>query len=130
MDSVSAEATGVNNKGYICGSEQLRDGSYAGFYVQTGTYYELRYPGALNTWALALNWQNQVAGQYEDANHNFHGFILTYPTAGSGARSWQSIDYPGAISTKVTGINNHDYITGSYYTSDGHKNGFIAIPQS
>lgn len=128
--AISAEATGINGKGNICGFEELNDHSYAGYYLQTGSYYQLKYPGALNTWAWGLNWQDQIVGQYEDSKHNLHGFMLTYPTAGSGGRYWQTIDVKGAVSTKLTGINNHHLITGSFYDSYGNKNGFIGNPKT
>ena len=126
----SAEATGISGKENLCGTEVLKDKSSEGFYLQNGTYYTLKYPGAVNTWAWGINFYNQIAGQYEDAGGNFHGFILTNPTAGSAVRVWQSIDISGAVSTKLTGINNHQWISGSYVDTAGNTHGFVGMPKS
>ena len=84
---------------------------------------------ATATIANSLNWQDQVVGQYQDANGNIHGFLLDNPTSGGGAQHWQSIDEPNAAgATVVTGINNHKEITGWYVDKNGHVNGFIAQP--
>lgn len=126
----SAEATGINGKENLCGTEVLNDGSNEGFYLQSGTYYAVKYPGAVNTWAWGINFDNQIAGQYEDASGNLHGFVLTNPTAGSASRVWQSVDIPSAVSTKITGINNHQWISGSYVDTAGHTHGFVGTPKS
>jgi len=126
----SAEATGINGKGNMCGIEMLDDGSTEGFYLQNGTYYTMKYPGAVNTWAWGINFDNQIAGQYQDAAGTLHGFILTYPTAGSASRVWQSVDISDAVSTKLTGINNHEWISGSYVDATGNTHGLVGMPKS
>ena len=125
-----AEATGINGKGNLCGTEVLNNESSEGFYLQTGTYYTLNYPGAINTWARAINLDNQIVGQYQDASGNLHGFVLTNPTAGSASRIWQSVDIANAVSTKLTGINNSQWISGSYVDTAGNTHGFVGIPKS
>lgn len=126
--ALGAEGTGINGKGNITGTEFLTGGVTSGFYLQTGTYYQLSYPGAAATQALSLNWQDQVVGEYQDA-YGVHGFVLTFPTNGAQTRLWQSIDEPNAAGTTVvTGINNHDAICGWYIDSSGHVNGFVASP--
>ena len=129
-DAKSAEATGINGNGNLCGTEVLNNGSSEGFYLQNGTYFTLKYPGAVNTWALAINIDSQIAGQYQDASGNLHGFVLTYPTAGSGSRIWQSVDVPYAVSTKLTGINGQQWISGSYVDTGGRMHGFVGMPKS
>ena len=124
--ATSAYATGINGKGDISGTATI-NGTTVGFYLQTGTYYTFAYPNATRTEALSLNWQDQVVGDYTDQNGLVHGFVLTYPTHGSGARVWQSVDEPKATGgTIITGINNHDAISGYYVDTNTNKDGFIA----
>jgi len=129
-DAKSAEATGISGRGNICGTEVLGDGSSEGFYLEKGTYYTFKYAGAINTWALGINPNDQIVGQYEDASGNLHGFILTYPNAGSAGRVWQSVDVPNAVSTKLTGISTHQWISGSYLDTGGRTHGFVGMPKS
>ncbi|HYL28045.1 MAG TPA: hypothetical protein VEW74_09440, partial [Candidatus Nitrosotalea sp.] len=118
--ATSAYATGINGKGDISGTATI-NGSTVGYYLQTGTYYTFAYPQATRTEALSLNWQDQVVGDYTDQNGMVHGFVLTYPTHGSGARLWQSVDEPKATGgTVITGINNHDAISGYYIDAQGN----------
>lgn len=127
--AVSAQATGINGKGNITGTETLSNGSVVGFFLQTGTYYPISYPGAQATQALGLNWQDQVVGDYEDASGAIHGFVLTYPTNGGTKQYWQSVDEPNAGGTTViTGMNNHSGICGWYVDGSGNVNGFVASP--
>ena len=126
----SAEATGISSRGNVCGTEVLDDKSSEGFYLQKGTYYTFKYTGAVNTWAFGINPNDQIVGQYEDASGNLHGFILTYPNAGSAGRVWQSIDVPNAVSTKLTGISTHEWISGSYVDAGGRTHGFVGMPKS
>jgi hypothetical protein len=128
-NAIGAVATGINGKGNISGTETLSGGAQIGYYLQTGTYYQIAYPKALMTQVLSLNWQDQVVGEYEDAG-GIHGFLLDNPTSGGGARQWQSVDEPNAVgATVITGIDNHDDICGWYIDSAGHVNGFVANPK-
>jgi hypothetical protein len=127
--SVGGQATGIDGKGNISGTEMLSSGSTTGFYLKTGTYYQFSYPGAQSTWAISLNWQDQVVGDYVDKSNKTHGFILTYPTNGQQTRVWQSVDEPNAAGpTVITGINNHDDICGWYVDANGNTDGFVATP--
>ncbi len=128
--AVQAAATGINGKGDISGWETLSSGKTVGWFAQTGTYYQIAYPGSNDTQATNLNWQDQIVGSYVDSAGT-HGFILTYPTAGGAKRLWQVIGEPKAAGiTVVTGINNHDDICGFYKDSNGNYDGFVATPQS
>jgi len=122
-----AAATGINGKGDITGYEKTSAG-VKGFFLQAGTYYPFYYTGALATYALSLNWSEQVVGYYVDASHMPHGFLLIGPTRGGGAQDWQTIDAPGAVGTVVTGINNHHDICGFYIDASGIQHGFVAVP--
>jgi hypothetical protein len=123
----NAEATGINGKGNISGWEATSDGA-EGFYLQAGTYYPFSYPGSETTYALGLNWQDQVVGDYIDSQKKVHGFLLTGPTRGGAKQQWQAIDAPDASGTWVTGINNHDDICGYYIDGSGVQHGFVAVP--
>lgn len=126
--AIGAQATGINGKGDIAGWETTSYGTQ-GFFLKTGTYYSFAAPGAKATYALSLNWQDQVVGDYVDASGHTHGFVLTGPTRGGAAQVWQTIDEPhAAAGTWVTGISNHEYICGYYVDSSGTQHGFVAAP--
>lgn len=124
----NAEATGINGKGNISGWEQTSTTPAQGFYLKAGTYYPFSYPGSTKTYALSLNWQDQVVGDFVDSKGT-HGFLLTGPTYGGSRQIWQKIDAPGGVGgTWVTGINNHDVICGYYIDGSGVQHGFTATP--
>ncbi len=124
-----AAATGINGKGDITGWETTSTG-VKGFFLQAGTYYPFNYPGAIATYALSINWPDQIVGFYVDASNVRHGFLLIGPSKGGGQQVWQMIDAPGgAGGTVVTGINNHDDICGYYVDAYGVQHGFVAQPK-
>ena len=124
----AVQATGIDGKENMSGWEVTASGA-KGFFYEAGTYYALAYPGATNTYALSLNWQDQVVGSYTDQAGMSHGFMLTGPTRGGSQMLWQSIDAPNATQgTWVTGINNHGQICGYYVDAAGHSHGFLANP--
>jgi hypothetical protein len=126
--AIQAQATGIDGKGNIAGWETTSNGT-VGFFLKAGTYYTFTYPGAQKTYALSLNWSDQIVGAYVDANGATHGFLLTGPTKGGASQIWQSIDAPTATGgTWVTGINNHHVICGYYIDSYAVQHGFIANP--
>jgi hypothetical protein len=126
----NAAATGITGKGGIAGWEQSSNGAIGWFYVG-GTYYPFSYSGATNTYALSVNWSDQVVGYYTDSSGMSHGFILTGPTKGGAEQVWQTIDEPNAVyGTVVTGINNHHVIVGYYFDGSGVKHGFVATPKA
>jgi hypothetical protein len=124
----NAAATGISGKGDISGWETTSSGA-AGFLLKAGTYYTFQYPGAQQTYALGLNWSDEMVGDYIDASGMTHGFLLIGPTKGGSAEDWQSIDAPNAAQgTWITGINNHHDICGYYVDSSGNRHGFVAVP--
>ncbi|MBV9718719.1 MAG: hypothetical protein JOZ77_05340 [Candidatus Eremiobacteraeota bacterium] len=129
-EAQNSYATGIDGKGNIVGWETTSGSvSASSFFLQTGTYYPLSYPGSTQTKALSLNWQDEVVGNYVDRSGDTHGFMLIGPTKGSGAQFWQKIDDPNAEGgTWVTGINNHDDICGYYVDGKGVQHGFVATP--
>jgi hypothetical protein len=125
--AVDAKGTGINAVGDITGSESGSPGT-VGFFVQVGHYYTFAYPGATATYALGINSQDQIVGNYLDANGKSHGFLLTGPKGGSG-QTWQAIDEPnGAQGTVVTGVNDNDAICGYYVDGSSVQHGFVATP--
>jgi hypothetical protein len=125
----NAEATGINGKGGITGWEQTSNG-IAGWFLQNGTYYTVSNNG-LDTYALGLNWSNEIVGYYTGTDGLSHGFILFGPTKGGAEQFWQTIDEPKAVyGTVVTGINNHHDICGYYFDASHVQHGFVAKPKS
>jgi len=126
--TTNAVATGIDGKGNIAGWESTSAGA-KGFILVNGTYYTYTYPGSTATYALSLNWADQIVGDYVDSSGNTHGFYLIGPTHGGATQVWQSIDEPNAAhGTWVTGINNHHDICGYYVDANGIEHGFIAVP--
>jgi hypothetical protein len=126
--AIQAEATGINGKGDISGFETTSSVT-EGFFLKAGTYYPFSYPGAVATYALSLNWSDQIVGYYIDASGAKHGFVLTGPTKGGSQQTWQSVDEPNAAAgTWITGINNHHDICGYYIDANGAQHGFAAVP--
>lgn len=122
----SAQAMGIDGKGNIAGWATTSDG-VIGWFLQAGTYYPFSYNG-LNTYALSLNWSEQVVGYYVEGGIP-HGFILTGPNKGGAEQVWQTIDDPdAAYGTVVTGINNHHDLCGYYFDASGVQHGFVATP--
>jgi probable HAF family extracellular repeat protein len=65
----------------------------------------------------AINDAGVVAGYYDDASYNSHGFIWQDGTL-------QTIDYPGALQTSFTGINDHGIVSGVYTDASNNNHGF------
>lgn len=126
--ATAAGAMGINGRGDISGWETTTKGT-EGFFLKAGTYYAFTYPSAKSTYALSVNWQQQVGGYYVDTSGMAHGFVLTSPTHGGGQQVWQSVDEPNAVAgTWITGLNNHDDICGYYVDGNGARHGFVAVP--
>ena len=70
-----------------------------------GTYTQIDYPGASQTFCWGINTAGDISGSYADAGGNYHGFVLS-----GGA--YTTIDYPGAQSTIVEGINDLHQLVG------------------
>jgi hypothetical protein len=74
-------------------------------------------PNAAFVQPNAINDAGVVAGYYDDANYNSHGFIWQSGTL-------QTIDYPGALQTSFTGINGHGIVSGVYTDASNINHGF------
>ncbi len=82
------------------------------------TFTKIDFPGALATFALGINDPGEVAGSYNDATGNAHGFLLV-------RGSFSTIDFPGALDTLARGINNPGAIVGFYRDTTGKFHGFL-----
>jgi probable HAF family extracellular repeat protein len=74
-------------------------------------------PNAAFVQPNAVNDAGVVAGYYDDASYNSHGFI------------WQdgnvtTLDYPGALQTSLTGINGYGIVSGVYTDASNNNHGF------
>jgi len=116
---VSAQATGINDKGEVSGFYATTGGDN-GFLLNAGKLTILSFPGATVTEALGLNNLGQVVGTYTDAAGNPQGFIY------SGG-VFTPLNDPGAIQTTVNGINNFGHIVG-FALENGNTVGFVGAP--
>jgi hypothetical protein len=63
-------------------------------------------PGSTRT-AVNANSLNAIAGEFDDASGNTHGFVLRN-------RRYTTVDVPGAAFTSVNGINLEGELSGIY----------------
>ena len=73
------EPWGINDSGTVSGwYSACNPGCYNhGFVLMHGTYFTLDYPGALETYATAINASNQVVGSYTFDQQVYHGFVTS-----------------------------------------------------
>ena len=122
--SVSAQATGINNVGSVCGFYVDGGGVNHGWLQILGRFIVLDAPGSTGTQALGLNNKGLVVGSYTDSANNTHGFVYTI-----SAGSFATVDDPhGVDTTIVNGINDNGVLVGFYGTSPINS-GFVAIPE-
>jgi hypothetical protein len=77
-------------------------------------------PGSTRT-AVNGNSPHAIAGEFDDAGGNQHGFVLW-----NGI--YTTIDVPGSVSTGVFSINEQGRIVGSYDDAGGVTHGYIGTP--
>ncbi|HWO39665.1 MAG TPA: hypothetical protein VNO32_63660 [Candidatus Acidoferrum sp.] len=122
--STSAQATGINNSGNVCGFYVDSKGINHGFLLILGQFEVLRFPASTGTQALGLNDKGQVVGLYTDSANNTHGFVYTV-----SRKTFQSIDDPdGVATTIVNGINDKGVLVG-FFGAAPINSGFVAIPR-
>ncbi|MFZ3266261.1 MAG: hypothetical protein WA172_19805 [Terriglobales bacterium] len=123
-NSVSAQATGINNSGDVCGFTIDGSGNMHGWLKIQGHFTILDEPDGVGaTQALGLNNKGQVVGSYTDSSGNSHGFVYTI-----SSNTWESIDDPAGIGTTiVNGINDNGLLVGFSGTAP-INNGFVATP--
>lgn len=71
---------GINDAGVMVGWYFLGGVDYA-FASRNGKYLSFAYPGALGTFADAINASGQIVGQYTLDYQTFHGFVTNPITA-------------------------------------------------
>ena len=120
-----AEANAINLHTGIVGDYIGGEGGVHGYIRDTvfpaaRLYYPVDYPGAVETYLLALNDGGRlIVGKYVGPLGTTHGLILQRPD------TFTSFDYPHARETSLNGINNHKVVSGSYADSGGVRHGFI-----
>jgi hypothetical protein len=121
--AVSAQATGINDKGDIVGLAVSSTGTTQGWFLKAHRFSEFQFPGSSNTQAFGVNNRDRVVGSYVDGGGATHGFVLTGPTQNS---SWQSVDDPNAVGTTVlNGLNDRGGLVGFYTDAAGNTNGML-----
>ena len=121
-NSVSAQATGINNSGNVCGFYVNAGGVNHGWLLVGGHFTVLNYPGSTGTQALGLNNTGSVVGFYTDSAGS-HGFVYIVST-----KAFLSIDDPSGVGTTiVNGINDSGVLVGFYGTAPVNS-GFVASP--
>jgi probable HAF family extracellular repeat protein len=75
-----------------------------------GTYTQIDYPGARETYAWGVGSQGDIVGSYVDTQYTVHGFLLSGGT-------YATIDFPGAALSTVTGVNASGQMVGFYEPS-------------
>ncbi len=88
-----------------------------------GVFSHVEPPGAIDSIALSINDRGQVAGWYDDALGNTHGFIYYQGIL-------TTIDPPGSLASEVTSIDNDGVIVGDYIGADGVDHGFIGTTKN
>jgi uncharacterized membrane protein len=106
----SAQATGINNKGWITGFYIDSAMVTHGFVLTQGTFRTIDYPRATATSVLGSNNNGQLVGTYTDSAGGVHGFVYNTATA-----TFQTVDAPeGVGTTMINGINDKGVIVGFF----------------
>jgi len=122
-NSTSAQATGINNSGSVCGFYVDKTGVNHGWLLVLGQFTVLNYPGSTGTQALGLNNKGLVVGSWTDSGNNSHGFVYNVSAA-----TFQSVDAPGSDGTTiVNGLNDKGVLVGFFGTAPINT-GFVATP--
>jgi|HubBroStandDraft_2_1064218.scaffolds.fasta_scaffold01755_3 hypothetical protein len=106
-----ANATDLNNLNQIVGSWENYSTPWSGFFYDSrskklNTTFNM--PGAVYTYPVSINDNQEVVGNWIDANNVQHGFYWN-PTAG-----FSNIDVAGDTEIQLVGINNHSVILGEW----------------
>jgi uncharacterized membrane protein len=128
----SAVASGINNHGDVAGSftytSRSGNGATEGFIERCrAAPLTLSYPLALSTWALGINDEDQVVGDYltgTGAAAVTHGFLWS---PGQGYETLQ--DPSGPSNTVLSDISDNGTIVGYYTAQDRYTHGLLAAPQ-
>jgi len=110
--AVETQLNGINDAAAVVGSYRVNLSTWpgfrwSGFLYQTSAWVTINYPGAILTFATAINNLNQIAGTYTDRYGFTHGFV-------KNAERFSPFDVPGA-DTFVSGINDDGEVVGLFY---------------
>lgn len=123
----SAIATGVNGVGDAVGYS-TSSGVSTGWYYSYFAYTKIAVPTATSTQPLAINWQDDIVGEYWTSSGGPYGFLVQNP---GGIQYYQypiyfnnDAQYSPTIPYSVNDCGN---ISGAYFDgSTGAYNGFVA----
>jgi hypothetical protein len=122
----SAQATGINDQGDVCGFLVNTGGVTKGFLLIGGFFMPLNFPGATSTMFFGLNNVGQAVGTYTEAGA-VHGFVYNIK-----AGTFQQVDDPSGVNaTIINGINDKGAIVGffgSCTTGGTTCDGFLGTP--
>jgi len=123
-NSLSVEATGINNSQWVTGFYTDAGGNSHGFLLRAGTFKTVDFPDAIQTMARGLNNKDQVVGSYIDMSGFTHGFVYNLVR-----NTFTTIDHPDGVGSSVAnGINDSGAIVGFYVNLEGNTEGFVATP--
>lgn len=88
------------------------------FTYQNGVFTNLNFPGALQSWPVAINNHGTIVGHYANSSNDNHSFVYSNGT-------FSEYIYPGASVTIVSGINDAGWITGGYKDASGTTHNFL-----
>ncbi|MGB9235534.1 MAG: hypothetical protein WCC04_14080 [Terriglobales bacterium] len=123
-NSTSAQATGINDSGEVCGFTIDTKNKMHGWLLIQGQFTQFDDPhGKGTTAALGLNNKGQVVGSYTDTSGNGHGFVYTV-----SSHSFETIDDPLGIGTTVVNGINDDGVLVGFWGTNPNNYGFVATP--
>jgi YVTN family beta-propeller protein len=112
--AVDSQFTGINSRGVRVGDYDLGNLSSSISFVEArGSFTSFEDPAAasMQTAALSINAGNFIAGLFDDASGNEHGFIRS-PNA-----QFQNFDFPVGDFTDAYKINDLGQVVGQYATN-------------
>jgi probable HAF family extracellular repeat protein len=96
-----------------------REGIVTTYSVRMGDGSPITAPGALSTFATAINNSGQIVGSFAYGQHPKHSAFL------KTKRSFKSFNVSGASATLPSGINNLGQIVGIFFDNLAHQHGFF-----
>lgn len=121
--STGTSVNGINDNGQIVGYWFSSDGLTRGFVGHfNDEFTDLVAPGAVSTFALAINNAGHVVGMSVDSLFNNTGWLYD-------GTNFHTITVPGGRQTTPLGINKNGVIVGYYEDLDEGIKAFIATPK-
>lgn len=121
--ALDVTATGINDRGEICGFYNKPGGPTLGFLLEDGHLTSFAVRHSSSTMPAGINDAGTVVGTYAGANpKDTLSFVWQDGSATTVA------DPEGLLTTDVNGINNHGDLVGFYTDAAGNVVGFEALP--